>query len=304
MRGRIVLSCAALVAAAAAALTGGAGASPLPSAPNCAIFPATNVWNKRVDSLPVASNSAAMIRAIGLNTGLHPDFGSFLGYGIPFNVVTSATPKVSVRFQYSSESNRGPYPIPAHPRIEAGSDHHLLIVEKSTCTLYEMWAVHHTSSGWTAGSGAIWNMESNHLRHDGWTSADAAGLPILPGLARYQEDANGVIDHALRFTAPSTCAGHIYPARHDAGSGSCNVLPPMGLRVRLRADFPVDSLPPQCRPIAIALQQYGMILADNGSPWYVSGVSDAHWNDTQLHALNQITGRDLVVVDTSTLLNG
>jgi hypothetical protein len=304
MRGRLMLACAALVAAAIPALSSGAAASPLPSAPNCAIFPATNVWNKRVDGLPVAANSAAMILAFGVDAGLHPDFGSYLGYGIPFNVASSATPKVPVRFQYRSESNPGPYPIPAHPRIEAGSDHHLLIVDKSTCTLYEMWAVRHTATGWSAGSGAIWNMESNHLRHDGWTSADAAGLPILPGLARYQEDVNGVIDHALRFTAPRTCAGHIYPARHDAGSGSCAVLPPMGLRLRLRADYPVNSLPPQCRPIAIALQRYGMILADNGSPWYVSGVSDKHWNDSQLHLLNQITGRDLVVVDTSTLRNG
>jgi hypothetical protein len=304
MRGRLLFACAALVAAAIAAVAGRAGASPLPAAPSCPIFPATNVWNKPVDALPVAANSAAMIRAIGLDAGLHPDFGSYLGYGIPFNVVRSTQPKLPVRFQYASESNKGPYPIPARPRIEAGSDHHMLIVDRDACRLYELYAVHHAASGWTAGSGAIWTLGSNVLRPDGWTSADAAGLPILPGLARYQEDANGVIDHALRFTAPRTCSGHIYPARHDAGSGSCATLPPMGLRVRLRASFDVTLLAPQARTIAVALKKYGMILADNGSPWYITGVSDRRWNDSQLHTLDLITGRDLVVVDTGHLRNG
>jgi hypothetical protein len=293
-----------LLGAAAAGLSTMAGASPLPAAPACPVFPKTNVWNKRVDRLPVARNSAAMIRAIGLNVGLHPDFGSYLGYGIPYNVVPGTQKAVRVRFQYASESNRGPYPIPARPLVEAGSDHHLLIVDRGNCKLYELWDAHHRASGWTAGSGAIWSLTSNALRPNGWTSADAAGLPILPGLARYREDANGVIDHALRFTAPSTCRGHIYPARHDAGSGSCDSLPPMGLRVRLRASFNVNRLAPQARPIAIALKRYGMILADNGSPWYVSGVSNHRWNDSQLHTLDRIAGRDLVVVDTHNLRNG
>jgi hypothetical protein len=305
MRGRVVIACGAvLLGAAAAGLSAIAGASPLPAAPACPVFPKTNVWNKRVDKLPAVRNSGAMIRAIGLSTGLHPDFGSYLGYGIPYNVVPGSQKAVRVRFQYASESNRGPYPIPARPLVEAGSDRHLLIVDRGNCKLYELWDAHRGASGWTAGSGAIWSLTSNALRPDGWTSADAAGLPILPGLVRYREDMSGVIDHALRFTAPSTCRGHIYPARHDAGSGSCAALPPMGLRVRLRAGFDVDRLAPQARPIAIALKRYGMILADNGSPWYVSGVSNHRWNDSQLHTLDRITGRDLVVVDTHNLRNG
>ena len=293
--------------ASAAALAAGAvraEAMPLPNAPNCPIFPATNVWNKRVDSLPVASDSATMIRAIGLNVGLHPDFGSYAGYGIPINVVPNSQPRRRVRFQYASESDRGPYPIPTHPRIEAGSDRHMLIVDRGNCTLYELFAARHTSTGWHAGSGAIWSLLSNHLRPNGWTSADAAGLPIMPGLVRHYEVKAGTIDHALRFTAPDTCAGHIYPARHDAGSGSCTVLPPMGLRVRLKASFNVNTLPRPARVIAVALQRYGMILADNGSPWYVQGFSNPLFNDSALHELDRITGADLEVVDTSTLRNG
>jgi hypothetical protein len=301
---RAVLLAAVAAAAALAAGSVRADAMPLPNAPNCPIFPATNVWNTRVDSLPVARDSATMINAIGLNTGLHPDFGSFAGYGIPINVVPNTQTRRRVRFQYASESDKGPYPIPTHPRIEAGSDRHMLIVDRGNCKLYELYAARHTSTGWHAGSGAIWSLESNHLRPNGWTSADAAGLPILPGLVRHNEVKAGVIDHALRFTAPSTCAGHIYPARHDAGSGSCGRLPPMGLRVRLKASFDVNSLPRPARVIAIALQRYGMILADNGSPWYIQGFSNPLFNDSALHELDRITGADLEVVDTSTLRNG
>jgi hypothetical protein len=304
MWGRRAFAGGALAVAAVTGLTAGAGAARLPQAPGCPVFPATNVWNTRVDGLPVAANSATMIRAIGLDTGLHPDFGSFAGYGIPYNVVGARQPRVTVRFTYADESDQVGYPIPATPRIEAGSDHHLLIVDRDACRLYELYAARHTASGWIAGSGATWSLTSNALRPDGWTSADAAGLPILPGLARYQEDAAGAIDHALRFTAPSTCSGHIYPARHDAGSGSCASLPPMGLRVRLRKSFDVSRLAPQARPIAVALKRYGMILADNGSPWYITGVSNQHWNDDQLHTLDLITGRDLVVVDTRGFRNG
>ena len=306
MWSRVTLAAAVGAAglAVAAGVTGPAGASPIPSASACPVFPATNVWNKRVDSLPVAANSGTMINAIGAGTGLHPDFGSFLGYGIPYNVVTGKQKKVKVKLGYASQSYRGGYPIPAGPKIEAGSDRHLLIVDKTNCRLYELWLAKHTKSGWTAGSGATWDMRSNNLRPNSWTSADAAGLPILPGLVRFQEDHNGVINHALRFTAPDTCAGHIYPARHDAGSGSCANLPPMGLRVRLRADFDVSQLAPQARPIAIALKRYGMILADNGSPWYITGVSNHQFSDDALHTLGLIHGSDLQVVNTSSLRNG
>ena len=173
-----------------------------PRSLNCPIFPRTNVWNTRVDGLPRAANSARWIGTIGSSTGLHPDFGSYAGYGIPFNVVPGTQPKKRVRFQYASESDPGPYPIPRHAKIESGSDRHLLIVDQSRCRLYELFAAGHTSAGWHAGSGAVWDLESDHLRPDGWTSADAAGLPILPGLVRWNEIRRGVIDHALRFTAP------------------------------------------------------------------------------------------------------
>jgi hypothetical protein len=177
----------------------------------------------------------------------------------------------------------------------------MLIVDGGTCKLYEMWNVRHTARGWRAGSGAVWKMTSNALRPDGWTSADAAGLPILPGLVRYPEVAAGVIDHALRFTAPQTRDAHIYPARYDAGSGSSASLPPMGLRVRLKASFDLSQLSPQARVVAVALQHYGMILADNGSPWYISGAPNPRWNNDALHQLDQLTGRDFEVVNTSSL---
>jgi len=299
-------SAAALTLVVVVGLTAGAAtpeAAPLPSAPACPVFPAGNVWNQDISALPVASNSDTLIANIGLDTGLHPDFGSYRGYGIPYNTVPGTQRKLTVRFDYSSQSDHVGYPIPSRPRIEAGSDHHMLIVDSGSCKLYEMWNVRHTRRGWRAGSGAVWKMTSNALRPDGWTSADAAGLPILPGLVRYPEVAAGVIDHALRFTAPQTRDAHIYPARHDAGSGSSASLPPMGLRVRLKASFDLSQLSPQARVVAVALQHYGMILADNGSPWYVSGVSNKRFNDDDLRTLNRITGRDLEVVDTSGLVN-
>ena len=299
-------SVAALTLVVAVGLTAGAAApaaAPLPSAPACPVFPAGNVWNQDISALPVASNSDTLIANIGLDTGLHPDFGSYRGYGIPYNTVPGSQRKLTVRFDYSSQSDHVGYPIPRRPRIEAGSDHHMLIVDRGTCKLYEMWNVRHTRRGWRAGSGAVWKMTSNALRPDGWTSADAAGLPILPGLVRYPEVSAGVIDHALRFTAPQTRDAHIYPARHDAGSGSSASLPPMGLRVRLKASFDLSQLSPQARVVAVALQHYGMILADNGSPWYVSGVSNKQFSDDDLRTLNRITGRDLEVVDTSGLVN-
>jgi hypothetical protein len=257
-----------------------------------------------VTGLPVAANSDQMIAAIGLHTGLHPDFGHEASYGIPYNVVGRSTPRVRVSFDYADESDRGPYPIPTHPRVEAGGDRHILIVDRSACRLYELYDAQHTANGWHAGSGAIWKLKSNKLRPDGWTSADAAGLPILPGLVREDELARGVIDHALRFTAPRTRSAHIYPARHDAGAGNNFSVPPMGLRVRLKASVDISGFPPDDRVILTALKTYGMILADNGSPWYISGASDPHMNDDALHVLDRITGADLEVVDTSGFRNG
>jgi hypothetical protein len=282
----------ALLSSASAA----AGPPTLPGARSCPIFPATSPWNERVDKLPVAANSAAMVAAIGLDAPVHPDFGSFSGYGIPYTVVGHTTPKAHVSFEYADESDRGPYPLPAHARIEQGGDRHVLLLDRDACKLYELYDATRTGSSWHAGSGAIWNLRSNHLRPNGWTSADAAGLPILPGLVRYDEVAAGAIDHALRFTASQTAARHIWPARHDAGSGGAD-LPPMGLRVRLKASFDISHFGPQARVVLQALKTYGMILADNGSPWYISGASNPHFDDDDLHALGKVTGGDFEIVD-------
>jgi hypothetical protein len=277
--------------------------TPKPTAPAspCTVLPASNVWNRDISRLPVASNSAAMVRAIGLNDYLHPDFDA-IGDGIPYNTVTSKTPTYTVKFQYADESDKGPYPIPSNPKIEKGSDSHLLAIDMSQCKLWELYDVHHSGSSWTAGSGAVFNLRSNSLRPAGWTSADAAGLPIFPGLVRYSEVLTGSINHAIRFTAPDTC-GYIYPARHLTAA-SCSNLPPMGLRVRLKASVDISGFGPKARIVLAALKRYGMILADNGSPWYISGTPDTRWNDDEMHKLQELTGSDFEVVDTSSLRNG
>ncbi len=277
----------------------------------CTVFPASNVWNQPVDKLPVAKDSATLISSIGLDSPVHADFGSGLydgqKIGIPYVVVSGkTTPKFRVAFDYASESDKGPYPIPATVPIEGDpnpgdGDRHALIVDKDTCTLYELFALHRQGGKWAAGSGAIWQLNSNALRPAGWTSADAAGLPILPGLARYDEVAAGAIDHALRFTASRTRNTYIYPARHEASSSSDPSLPPMGLRVRLKASFNISGFPPQARVVLQALKTYGMILADNGSPWYISGAPNAGWSNDQLHELGRVNGSDFEVVDTSRL---
>ncbi len=311
-RFKLALACLSL-SAAIAALTVPAlvFAHPLPGAPNCPVFPVNNPWNQRVDRLPVAKNSAAIIASISLNDPVHPDFGSGLydgePIGIPFAVVGSSTRKVPVTFQYASESDKGPYPLPRGVPVEGGygstGDRHVIVVDRDTCTDYELFAAYPHDGGkrWTAGSGAIFNLRSNHLRPAGWTSSDAAGLPILPGLARYDEVAAGSIDHALRFTAPCTAPRYVYPARHEASTCHGANLPPMGLRVRLKAGVNISGLPYQARVVAEALKRYGMILADNGSPWYISGAPNKGWNNDALHLLDRLTGKDFQVVDTSSL---
>jgi hypothetical protein len=220
-------------------------------------------------------------------------------------VVGSSAAKYTVKFQYAGQSDPGPYPIPSNPKIEGGSDRHLIVVDKSACKLYELFAVARTSTGaWKAGSGAIWSLSSNALRPKGWTSADAAGLPILPGLARYDEVAAGLINHALRFTAPTTRRAYVYPARHFASDDTSTALPPMGLRLRLKASVDISGFGPQSKVILTALKRYGMLLADNGSPLYVTGAPNANWDDDDLHGLQQLHGSDFEVVDTSTLRNG
>jgi hypothetical protein len=258
----------------------------------------------------VASGSSHYIAAIGLNNPVHPDFGTVYNgapNGIPYVVVSGHTRKVPVHFLYASESNKGPYPIPRNAPIEGGrhasGDRHVIVVDRATCRDYEMFdAVPHKHGRyWTAGSGAVFNLRSNHLRPAGWTSADAAGLPILPGLARYSDAARGSIDHALRFTAPCTAPHYVYPARHQASTCSAKWAPPMGLRVRLKASVKISGLPRQARIVAQALKTYGMILADNGSPWYISGAPNKHWNDSALHLLDRLSGRDFEAVNTSSL---
>jgi hypothetical protein len=281
------------------------GPTPPPPAPPagdpCYVFPSSNVWNRDVSGLPVASNSAAMVNAIGIDSPLHPDFDA-VGDGIPYNVVTSGTPTYTVAFDYADESDPGPYPIPASPRIENGSDHHLLSLDVSQCKLWELYDVRRTGSGWAAGSGAYFDLRSNAVRPEGWTSADAAGLPILPGLVRHEDVASGAIYHAIRFTAPQTC-GYIYPARHLTAA-PCSNLPPMGLRVRLKASVDISGFGPDAQVVLTALKRYGMILADNGSPWYITGTPDSRWNDDEFHQLQNLTGADFEVVDTSGLRNG
>jgi hypothetical protein len=306
---------AALTLLAATLVLSAASAAP-PSPPKiagCPVFPATNAWNQPVNKLPVAADSATLIRSIGLDTSVHADFGSGLydgsKIGIPYVVVHGKkTPKSNVVFDYADESDKGPYPIPANVPIEGApahaneGDRHALIVDEDSCTLYELYALRRTSTGWAAGSGAIFNLRSNALRPAGWTSADAAGLPIFPGLARWDGDAStGVIRHALRFTAEQTRKAYIYPARHYASNSTDPTLPPMGLRVRLKASVDISKLPPQARIVAQAMKTYGMILADNGSSWYVTGAPSPHWSNDQLHALGALTGSDFEVVDTSKL---
>jgi hypothetical protein len=303
-----------LLAAAAISLAlTGATAAPSPKLAGCPVFPASNPWNQRVTGLPVASNSATLIRSIGLDAAVHADFGSGLydgsRIGIPYVVVHgSTTPKSRVTFDYADESDKGPYPIPAAVPIEGapahanGGDRHALIVDRDSCRLYELYALRRQGGRWAAGSGAVWSLRSNALRPAGWTSADAAGLPILPGLARWDGDAStGRIDHALRFTVARTRRAYVYPARHYASSSTDPSLPPMGLRVRLKASVDIAELPPQARIVAQAMKTYGMILADNGSNWYVGGAPSPHWSNSELHALGSLTGSDFEVVDTSRL---
>jgi hypothetical protein len=294
-------------------LTSSAPASP-PTLAGCPLLPADNVWNVPVDTLPVDPNSANYINAIGSGTHVHADFGSGIwpdpgGFpiGIPYTTVLGSQPKVSVAFDYLDESDPGPYPIPPNPPIEGdpnSGDRHILIVDQTNCVLYEMWDSRKIGGVWQAGSGAIFTLTQNApLRPDTWTSADAAGLPILPGLARYDEVASGEINHALRFTAPETQKRHIWPARHDASSLTGAQYPPMGQRFRLKASFSIDGrFTHDTQVILRALKKYGLILADNGSAWYISGAPDPGWNNEVLHELDVVVGSDFEAIDESALM--
>ena len=292
-----------LLAVATLTLAGATTAARLPQAPACQVFPASNPWNQRVDKLPVAANSAAIVASIGQNDHVHADFGSGLWegnkIGIPITVVDTGTPRTRVSFEYASESDRGPYPIPANVKIEGGSDRHAILVDRDDCKLYELFALERRGGRWHAGSGAVWNLDSNRLRPRGWTSADAAGLPMLPGLARHDEVRRGRIDHALRFTVSQTRRAFVWPARHFASSATSPNLPSMGLRLRLKTGYRISRFPRQARVVLQALREYGMIVADNGSDWYISGAPDPRWSNDQLHTLHNVPGSAFEVVDTS-----
>ena len=273
----------------------------VPSQPvSLQVFPADNWWNTDISGQPVDTASATLIAACGVRN-LHPDFGT--NFGIPYVAVGAGEATVPISFDYANESDAGPYPIPANAPIEGGAnstgDRHVIVVDTANGKLYEMWNSHPLNGGasWHAGSGAVFDLNSDALRPLYWTSADAAGLPIFPGLVRYDEAvARGSITHALRFTCPSTQAGFITPARHFASSSQSAALPPMGMRVRLQASFDVSSFPTEVQVILRAMKKYGMILADNGSGWYVSGAPDSRWLDDNLDALKTVPSSAFEVV--------
>lgn len=288
---------------------------PQPAAPpqiaGCDLFPADNIWNTPIDNLPVDANSAAYINTIGADKPLHPDFGAGLWndapIGIPYTTVVSSQAGVDVTFRWDDESDAGSYPVPPGAQIEGGpdsnGDRHVLVLDRETCILYELYRSYPQPNGsWQADSGAIFDLNSHALRPDGWTSADAAGLPILPGLVRYEEVAAGEIAHAIRFTVPQTRRAYVWPARHYASDLTDSQYPPMGQRFRLKADFDISGFSTDARVILAAMQHYGIILADNGSPWFISGAPDERWDNDVLRELRQVTGRNFEAVDVSSLM--
>jgi hypothetical protein len=277
----------------------------------CPIFPADNIWNWPVDTLPLDANSATYVNTIGATKTAHADFGSGTWdsgpIGIPYTTVSGSQARVPVAFDYADESNPGPYPLPPDAPIEGGGgsagDRHVLVVDHDRCLLYELFAAYpRADGGWDAGSGAVFDLRSHALRPLGWTSADAAGLPILLGLVRYDEVAAGAINHALRFTAPQTRQAYVWPATHYASSLTDARYPPLGQRFRLKASFDVSGFAPEVQVILRAMQKYGLLLADNGSAWYISGAPDERWDNDHLHQLGQLQGADFEAVDARSLM--
>jgi hypothetical protein len=288
----------------------GLAAAQAPTAGTCPVFPADHIWNTRIDQLPVHPSSSTWVATIGANSPVHPDFGSGTWdggpIGIPFVTVPGTQTKYPATFTYQSESDPGPYAIPLNAPIEGGSassgDRHAIAVDTGNCILYELYDAFPQSSSWQAGSGAIFNLESDALRPATWTSADAAGLPIFPGLVKYDEVLSGEILHAIRFTVPQTQRAYVWPARHYASSLTGNQYPPMGARFRLKASFDISTFSPLNQIILTALQRYGMMIADNGSSWYISGAPDPRWDNDDLHVLGTITGSDFEAVDVTPLM--
>jgi hypothetical protein len=276
-----------------------------PTIGGCPVFPADNAWNQDISSTAVDPNSSAYVARIdSFRQFLHPDFGSDPSYGIPYVVVPASQPRVPITFTaYGGESDPGPYPVPLNAPVEAGSDAHVLVVDSGDCHLYELYDAHQRGNGWDAGSGAVFNLRSDALRPDTWTSADAAGLPILPGLARYDEVAAGVINHALRFTVDQSQNGFIHPATHQAGVANASD-PPMGARFRLKASFDLTPFHGESLVILTALKRYGMIVADNGSSWFISGSTDSRWNDSDLNQLKAVPGNAFEAVSTGSIQRG
>jgi hypothetical protein len=268
------------------------------------LFPPSSPWNTDVSALPVHALSSTYLRSIGLDTPVHADFGTTWDggpNGIPYVLVTASQPKLPVTFYYADESDPGPYPIPPDAPVEWGSDHHVLALDVDNRILYELYdATYNAAAGrWDAGSGAVWHLDSNATRPAGWTSADAAGLPMLPGLVRYDEVKSGEITHALRFTVEESQRAYVFPATHYASELTDPALPPMGLRLRLKASYDVSGFPADVQVILRGLKKYGMIVADNGGPLYISGSPDPRWDDDVLHAISQVKGSDFEVVDTA-----
>jgi hypothetical protein len=269
-----------------------------------AIFPADNPWHFDVSKMPLHPNSDKLVASVGNATGLHPDFGSDLGgtpWGIPYVLVDKSQAKVPITFtDYGDESDPGPYPIPLDAFVEGGNpkegDRHVLAVDKDAKILYELYVAVPRADGWDAACGAKFDLASNALRKDGWTSADAAGLPILPGLIRYDEIKRGVIDHAIRMTVDVSRKAYLWPARHQAGSTSSQDAPPMGQRYRLKAGFDISGFPPAARTVLTALKKYGAIVADNGGNWYLSGAPDSRYPDSEIDALKRVKGSDFEAV--------
>jgi hypothetical protein len=286
----------------------GAAAVP-PWFANCRIFPSNNFWNRDISALAVHRLSSMWLAKMSTGRTLHPDFGPSggdgLDYGIPITVVRPGHPKVSVAFDYASESDRVAYPFGSGTRIEggrdSGGDMHAVVIDQGACRLYETWNTRASNGRWTAGSGATWDLSSNALRPDTWTSADAAGLPILPGLLRWSEVKAGRVEHAIRFTTNVTGRHHLWPARHDAGSQPTWAYPPMGARFRLKSTFSTAGYSAYARTVITAMKHYGLVLADNGSPWFFQGEQNDAWPPSMIAELKRIPARQFVAVETSTM---
>jgi len=287
--------------------SGGASTGISPKLQNCQVFPPDNPWNLDVSQAPLHPNSQNFINFIMAHgaSNLHPDFGSNPDYGMPYTVVPGTQSKVPINFtDWPDESDPGPYPIPPNAPVESGGDAHVVVIDQDHCMLYEMFQAAYDNPGWSCASGAVFDLNSNNLRPDGWTSADAAGLAIFPGLVRYDEAViQGEIRHAMRFTVDVTQTGFIHPATHEAGSTSDPNAPPMGLRLRLKADYDISGFTGTAKVILIAFKKYGIILADNGSNWFFGGGTDARWNDDDLNQLKSVPGTAFEVVDTGPILH-